>query len=314
MTEKKSSALQLFITIAVYFILWLIVPKATFIGKLITALHNPHAKYAFIILLLVGVTALFMAVQIAIVCFFAKIRFSFAQILLVLLGCLVLAFVLMHYMGKNMASPEHVKMLATQFGWIRMLISVLTMLAAASVGYLVALRIKDKNLLLPVVMFAAAIDFWTVNAGPVSHILKKAPQVVNAVSAPIPTPGTGSFMPITFIGPGDFLFMGLLFAAIHRLGMNGRRNYWFVFGFMTAAMLAVLFNLVPFFPALVTLALAVVIANFREFKLSKEEKISIAIVGVLLAATLPLVWYVLKPHEHVKHPVKETRPPITQRK
>ena len=65
---------------------------------------------------------------------------------------------------------------------------------------------------------------------------------------------------------------------------------------MTLGMLAVLFiPVLPYLPALMVLAVAVVAGNWREFKLSREEKISTAIVGVLLAVSLPVVWYALKP-------------------
>jgi hypothetical protein len=154
--------------------------------------------------------------------------------------------------------------------------------------------VRDRNLLLPVVMFAAYIDFWTVTRGPVSAVLEKAPEVAMAVAAPIPAAGTGVFVPMTMVGPGDFLFMALVFAAVHRLGLNGARNYWFVFAGMTLGMLAVLFGLLPALPALVVLAVSVVAANWGKFKLTRQEAVSTAIVGLVLLASLPLVWSALR--------------------
>jgi hypothetical protein len=169
------------------------------------------------------------------------------------------------------------------------------MIAAASIGCAVSERVKDKNLLLPVVMFAAYIDFWTVTRGPVATLLKKAPDLAQALSAPIPLPGAGTFTPVSMVGPGDFLFMGLVFAAVSRLKMDTVRNYWFVFAAMTIGMLSVVLGLLSLLPALVVLAIAVVAANWREFKLSKQEIISIAIVGALMLGSLPLIWSALSP-------------------
>ena len=111
-------------------------------------------------------------------------------------------------------------------------------------------------------------------------------------------------MPATMVGLGDFLFMALVFAAVHRLGMNGRRNYWFVFAAMTVGMLAVAFVLLPFLPALTVLAVAVVTANWRQFKMSRQELGYIAIVTAVLIVLLPLAWWL------VHHRAAVARPPI----
>jgi hypothetical protein len=94
----------------------------------------------------------------------------------------------------------------------------------------------------------------------VAAILQHAPNVVKIASVPIPQAGAGKFTPISLIGPGDFLFMALVFAAVSRLKMNGSRNYWFVFSAMTLGMLAVVLGIVDFLPALIVLAVAVVAA------------------------------------------------------
>ncbi len=72
--------------------------------------------------------------------------------------------------------------------------------------------------------------------------------------------------------------------------MNGRRNYWFVLVAMTVGMLTVAFGLLPFLPALTVLAVAVIAANWRQFKLSRQEVVYIAIVAAVLMVLLPLVW------------------------
>ncbi len=298
-----------------YFVLWIGIPKARFlsaaldsIDKAMTHAHQPLATLLPIcgIVITSIPTITFMAAQISVVYYFSKLKLGFKGSVISLLACLagltliVTAIVwesgVVAKLHRMPTLPETGFIVGVYHpGLLKMLMFAVIMLTAASIGYLVSLRIKDKNLLLPVVMFAASIDFWTVTAGPVNTVMSKAPEIVKAVSAPIPKAGTGAFVPAVMMGMGDPLFMAVIFAAVHRLGLNGKRNFVFVFCAMTIAMLAVMMGIVPYLPALVALAIAVIAANWRQFKLSKQEKISTAIVAVLLIATMPLVWYVLKP-------------------
>ena len=315
----KKVFLKLAACIGAYFALWILVPKAVFlpliinsISAIIPFINGSAGNYLqFIVVAAMSApTVAFMAISIAIIYYFAALKLSFKQSILSIIICIGTTFGLiaiviqqLHILPKLGHYPnlsEHLYILAHYFGPFKMPISVLLMLAAASIGYAVSLRVTDKNLILPVVMFAAYIDFWTVTRGPVASALQHAPKVVEAVSAPIPQVGAGSFVPSTVMGPGDSLFMCLVFAAVLRHKMNGPRNYLFIFLFMTLGMLAVMTGLLPWLPALITLALAVMTANWREFSLSRQEKISMAIVAVLLFGTLPLVWSLLKPHVEKK--------------
>lgn len=312
--RKPSPLPNLIATIAAYFVLWWLVPRATFLVYLTNALdalmpfaRGETAGYLGAVgaAVIAAPTVAFMAIQIALVFYFAKLRMSLWRTLAVLVGCLagvalILTLVIWQSgiadkIGHYPNLREHFYILGNYFGPFKTPISLLMMFAAAAIGYAVSLRIRDRNLLLPVVMLAAYIDFWTVTRGPVATVLEKAPDVVSAVSAPIPQVGAGAFVPSTYIGPGDFLFMTLVFAVIHKLGMNPARNYWFVFAAMTIGMLAVMAGLAPSLPALMVLAVAVVAANWRQFKLSREEAISTAIVAGLLLVSLPVVWSALRP-------------------
>lgn len=309
---RKSPIWYLLASMLAYFALWIAVPRAKFlvaigdwIGVAMNHAHQPITTVLFIIGAIVFAipTIAFMAAQIAVVYQFAKLGLRFKGSLLSLAGCLlalvaVVALMLwrIDIVGKlhrmpNMAEIGFIIGIYRP-GLLKMLMYGLILLTAASIGCLVSLRIKDKNLLLPVVMFAASIDFWTVSSGPVSKMMAHAPEIVKAVSTPIPHAGTGTFVPCLQMGIGDPLFMAVVFAAIHRLGMNDRRNFGFVFVGMTAAMLLVLIGPLSFLPALVALAIAVVAANWREFKLSSQEKLSTAIVGLALAATVFVISHV----------------------
>lgn len=290
--SNKTSLYRTLIITAIYAALWLAVPKMTFLAKV------PFVP--------IVVVAIFMLVQIAMVYYFAAIRMRPWQTALCLVGSLIGAVLIVQIMVLRLGLPENlghwpglrqqIMVLALYPGFLKMPATLLiTVFAAASLGYLVSHVLKDKNLLLPVVMLAAYIDFWTVTRGPVAHVLEKEPEVAQAVSAPIPAAGAGSFVPVTMIGPGDFLFMALVFAVVHRFKLDGARNFWFVFGTMTAGMLAVFLGLLDALPALMVLAVGVVAANWGKFKLSRDEKISVAVVAGLLIISLPLVWMLLRP-------------------
>jgi len=320
--SKRSPALYLSISILAYFALWLLIPKAKFLPAIINsidaALRHASGPFAAVLCIcgaatLALPTILFMVVQVSIIYSFSKLRMNFWQALLCLVGCLagVAAIVMLIIALAEIPTKLHRYPTMREIWFImglyrhplKMPMYVLLMLAASSIGYLVSLRIRDKNLLLPVVIFAAFTDFWTVTVGPVASVVKHAPEIVSAVSAPIPKAGTGAFMPSVMMGMGDPLFMALVFAAVHRLGMNSRRNFIFVTTMMTVAMVLVMLGVVPYLPALAALAIAVIAGNWREFKLSRQEKISTGIVALVLLATLPLIWHIVK--EQHKPAVKE---------
>ncbi len=329
--ERKTPGLWLAVAVAGYCALWLLVPKATFLPAIVNLMRklqpDAHPAAALLmhlssLMLIAAPTVVFMAVQVGIVYCFARVRMNWWQAVLALvtsLAGLTLIVALMVWQSgivaklhRSLTLREIFYFMGVYSHWLKMPMFLMIMLAAASVGYLVSLRVKDKNLILPVVMFAAYIDAWTVTRGPVSAVLQNAPEVVNAVAAPIPAAGTGAFVPVSMVGPGDFLFMGLVFAAVHRLEMNGSRNYWFVTIAMALGMLAVVrgwFGL-DFLPALIVLGIGVAAANWREFKLTRQEAISMAIVGAVLAASLPLVWSLIGSKETAepkKPQVKNTK-------
>jgi hypothetical protein len=319
---RKSPVLYLAASLLAYFALWIGIPKARFLPAILDSIdaamrhsHQPLSTVLSIcgIIVMSVPTITFMVAQISVVYYFTKLRLGFRGSALWLAGCLVGLAVVVGIMlwRVDAVAKLHRFPNLQEIGFIvgiyrpgplKMVMYAINLLAASSIGYMVSLRIKDRNLLLPVVMFAASIDFWTVTAGPVSSVMSRAPEIVKAVSAPIPQAGTGAFVPALMMGMGDPLFMAVVFAAVHRLGLNARRNFVFVLIAMTLAMLAVLMGLVPYLPALVALAVAVVAANWGEFKLTKQEKISTAIVAAVLIATMPLVWYALKPRTPAKKP------------
>lgn len=312
-SKCKSSYCTLIVALAAYFLLWLAIPKASFLidiaffasemSQLAPADSAEALRFASAFIASLP-TIFFMAAQIGVVYGLSKIRMSGWQVvfaLIISLGVTLASLVAIVYIynipaqiGRFPNVQELVIIAAGYYGPLKSLMVTGMMAAFSCVGYLVSLRVRDANLLLPVVIFAAFVDLWTVTSGPVSDVIVKAPEVVAAVSAPIPQVGAGVFVPETMIGPGDFLFMALVFAVCHRLSFDPRRNYWFVFGGMTIGMLLVWNGLLDYLPALITLGISVIAANWGKFKLSRQEKISTAVVAVVLAITLPLVWHVVR--------------------
>ena len=145
---------------------------------------------------------------------------------------------------------------------------------------------REPNILLPVGLFAAMVDFWGVNWGPVSKAIAKAPGVVAAVSVHVPTPVPG--LPGTTIGVGDFVFMALFFGILYRFSMNVKGAFWLGYALLTLAMAVVMITNLSV-PALVPMALAVLVMNMRQFKLSRDELRSTAIAGVFLAAIMVIM-------------------------
>ena len=167
------------------------------------------------------------------------------------------------------------------------------------IGALLALLLKDKNLLLPVSIFLALFDIFLVftPVGFVQVLMQKAPNLLPAMAHKIPEVATKPVetgVPVgTFahVGPADFLFMGMFFIALHRFQMRTRATLvWLMIGLAVYIPLAFIVGPVPL---MVPIGLTVLLVNLREFKMTTEEKVSTALVAaigvaiVVYAATRP---------------------------
>ncbi len=184
--------------------------------------------------------------------------------------------------GKNIGS----RMISAlpQRGFINFFIILLCF----NFGSLLSYIVKEKNLLVPVMLCCAFIDIWTCTVGFVSKTLAKAPEVVSGVSTGVSMMGGSKILGanIATIGPGDFIFAALVFAVVMRFNMEKRRTFWVMFGFLTLGMLLIVLGILPFLPALVCVALGTLIANYKKFNLSKQEKISVLVVFLILTGLL----------------------------
>ncbi len=159
----------------------------------------------------------------------------------------------------------------------KLMMGVCITLGCAFFGILLSRIIREPNVLLPVALVAMPIDYLGAMTpiGFTQNAVAQNPKLVQALSVPVPAVGGGAahagvLQPIAFIGPGDALFMAFFFAVALRLSLNVRGTFWWTYGLLTATMLIVLLTDVNV-AALIPMGLAVVIANFRFFKLKRDE-------------------------------------------
>lgn len=166
----------------------------------------------------------------------------------------------------------------------QLLLGLFITLACTFFGILLSRIVREANILLPVALIAMPIDYIGAMTpiGFTQNAVAQHPGIVHAVSVPVPT--VGGLHPISYIGPGDALFMAFFFAVVLRLGMNDRGTFWWMYGFLTIAMLLVLalpdFNIA----ALVPMGLAVLVANWRAFRLKRAEAFAVLYAGSLVLA------------------------------
>ena len=92
--------------------------------------------------------------------------------------------------------------------------------------------------------------------------------------------------------------MAFFFAVALRLNLNVRGTFWWMYGLLTATMLLVLFTEVNI-AALVPMGLAVLIANFRFFRLKREEVFATAYAAALVLVLV--TGFYLYSHSHFYH-------------
>lgn len=172
------------------------------------------------------------------------------------------------------------------------------LLWCVALGALLALLIKDKNLLLPVAIFLAGLDVFLVVApiGLTKQIVEKNPELFRSVAYAVPKvstgPAPGVIVPMAFIGPADFFFLAMFFVALFRFHMRtGETFRWIVPVLLAYLMVVMGFGSVQLgpislamLPALVPIGLTVMLVNRKEFHLAKDEKVATIGVGVIALA------------------------------
>lgn len=191
-----------------------------------------------------------------------------------------------------------------------------------AIGAMIALLLKDRNLLLPVAIFLALFDLWLVFApeGVVNQtVVKGSGQALQAIGYQIPKPQTvatgGYAAPMAYVGPADYLFLAMFFVALFRFDMRTRKTFQVSVPVLAIYLLVVLLfgwvSLGPIrlgaLPALVPIGAVVLIVNRKEFKLSKDELQATVALAVLGSAFV--TWRIFASPPPAPRP--ETSPSVT---
>lgn len=155
-------------------------------------------------------------------------------------------------------------------------------------GSLVARLITEPNMLGPICGVIALIDIWGVLfSGPVAKIMEKAPEIAQKAMPALPAAGAlargGTHYAIhpLQIGAGDYLFLGLLFAALHLNGMNWRSAAKLATPFIFVTLMVVVFTGWPL-PGLPAIGLAIALPNLKYFRFTREENFAMLWAGLFV--------------------------------
>jgi len=234
---------------------------------------------AFAPLMLVSVAA-FMLVQLLLVRHTAGLQLKAAALAAGTAICLALWFLIPF--SVRIMRPE------TAFFLLAPWRNLFMILAATFFGCLVSLAIREPGILLPGVLVAGMVDYWGVYYGTTLHVIQTAPKVVEKVSVKLPA--LGMFGPVATIGPGDFVFLGLFFSAMYRHNLKVSATFWVFLALLVPCMLVVIAFGISI-PALVPMAVAMLLVNHDQMRLTKSEKFATLYILILLATALALLTY-----------------------
>jgi len=161
------------------------------------------------------------------------------------------------------------------------------MVWCVGLGALLATLIKDQNLVVPIAIFLACLDMFLVFSpfGMTSVVLRELPTLLPSVGAQIPSAGsndplTGRVSAGSFAGPADFMFLAMFMVALFRFNLRARHTVMVVIPVLLFYMLIVgLFHFA--LPALVPIGACILIVNWKDFNLTKDEWISTALIATL---------------------------------
>ena len=206
------------------------------------------------------------------------------------------------YLRANNGFPQWWQLLLARTA--RQLTALSLVFASMFGGALVARLIKSRNMIGPICAMIALIDIWGVLFGGIVTQLMTNPVTAGASKvafAPSPQFNTASLPPgapplpdvSASIGAGDYLFLGLLFAALVTLGMNWRGAAWLTYPLVAIALLGVAAG-IPALPGLLFIGLGVALPNLKHFRYTREEAFALLYAGIfVIILTVALYFYLL---------------------
>lgn len=250
-----------------------------------------HMRGFAVLALAVVPTALFMLLQLWLSHSLVRLKTKAIASVGLLIGSLILWFLTLWLVHPH----HHIGLYALR----QMLLGLFITTACTFFGVLLSRIVREPNILAPVALIAMPIDYLgaMTNIGFTQNVVHAHPSIVRAVSVPVPAVAGLPIFP--FIGPGDALFMAFFFAVVLRLGMNDRGTFWWMYGLLTPSLIAVI--VLPDFAiaALVPMGLAVLIANFKFFRLKRAEAFAVLYAAIFVIALV--VGFYTYSHAHFFH-------------
>ena len=174
------------------------------------------------------------------------------------------------------------------------------MIACGAVGRLLSRLVRERNLLVAVLLTAAIVDVFTVTVGPTRRALERAPEAVRKLAMSVPKPGsaagekgTAGLAVAASIGLGDFIFAAMFLAAAARHRLPAARAAVAAACLVVVAMTAVLaVPRLPALPLLPFIAIGMLAVTWREFRLTRQEIWQLVAGAVFLAVLLGAMYWV----------------------
>lgn len=167
-------------------------------------------------------------------------------------------------------------------------------------GAMLALSIRDKNLIVPIALFLIGFDMFLVFApvAPTHRMLQDQAEFAQQALMGVPRVATpeerrehegAKVVEIAKVGPADFFFVAGFFALLARFKMRVRQTLMWLAPVLALYLLVVIvfghLYIGPIslgmLPAMVPIGLTFLLVNRREFSLNKEEKASTALVAAI---------------------------------
>ena len=187
-------------------------------------------------------------------------------------------------------------------------------------GALLATLIRERNILIPITVFLAVFDLFLVLTpiGFTQRAMRAAPQVLASVGHAVPTVRSTDALPedrdlakpqvAGYIGPADLVFLGTYLIALARFGMRLKATVAAMVPTLALYLLFVLATGIAL-PALLPIGAVTLWVNRREFRLTRDEWLSTAVVVALGLALLAYGATRPKPKPEPEPPAAPSSPP-----
>ena len=252
-----------------------------FLGVLRVFLQRLEVPLGVVPIANVLMCEIFLGIPLLALCYAAKDEWTPKTALMFLVGGVFTQLICVYLTKRVLHGPNVTADIVNAIGQVGLPVW------CVGLGALLATLIKDKNLVVPIAIFLACFDMFLVFSpyGVTQMVIKQMPSVLPAIGAAIPVasatnPTTGRVAAGSFAGPADFMFLAMFMIALFRFNLQARRTVMVVIPTLLFYMLIVgLFHWA--LPALLPIGACVLIVNWKSFNLSKDEKISTALVAAL---------------------------------